>query len=154
MAVSRALRRLLGVRDLEEELSKIALESALAELHRLEHALTTAGEQGRRGRALVNASAGAGALLDRMAGIEETRSSIRLADVLKPRIADMRAKTGALREEFLMKRVERRQAETLIKETETRDALEARRRGQQALDDWYGNRLHRKSSGVEPEEET
>jgi hypothetical protein len=47
------------------------------------------------------------------------------------------------REEFLLKRVERRQAETLIQEIEAREAIEDGRRGQQALDDWYSSRLYR-----------
>jgi hypothetical protein len=42
---------------------------------------------------------------------------------------------------FLAKRVERRQAETLIHEIEAQDAVIAGRRSQQALDDWYLNRL-------------
>jgi len=53
---------------------------------------------------------------------------------------------AALREEFLAKRVERRHAETLIKETEARDTIEAGRRSQQNLDDWFGNRMHRKDA--------
>ena len=40
MAISRGLRRLLRVRNLEEEQSRQALESALGELNRLESALT------------------------------------------------------------------------------------------------------------------
>jgi hypothetical protein len=43
MAVSRALRRLLRIRDLEEEQRRVALESALVELHRLQHSLEAAG---------------------------------------------------------------------------------------------------------------
>ena len=39
MAISRALRRLLRIRNLEEEQSRLAVESALVELRRLEHAL-------------------------------------------------------------------------------------------------------------------
>jgi hypothetical protein len=39
--------------------------------------------------------------------------------------------------------VERRQAETLIAETEAREAIVAGRRGQQSLDDWYSSRLYR-----------
>jgi hypothetical protein len=49
----------------------------------------------------------------------------------------------SLRERFLAKRVDRRQAETLIVETEARDAADQSRRGQQALDDWYRFQLHR-----------
>jgi hypothetical protein len=39
MAVSRALRRLLRIRELEEEQCRLALESTLGELNRLESAL-------------------------------------------------------------------------------------------------------------------
>jgi hypothetical protein len=63
--------------------------------------------------------------------------------VLGPRIAEAELDVLGLREEFLSRRVERRQAETLIEETEALDALDAGRRGQQSLDDWYGNRMHR-----------
>jgi hypothetical protein len=48
-----------------------------------------------------------------------------------------------------MKRVERKQAEALIQETEARDAVEANRHSQQALDDWYRNRLHRVEAEAE-----
>jgi len=60
----------------------------------------------------------------------------------------------ARREDFLGKRVERRQAETLIQETEAQDAVEADRRGQQTLDDWYSSRLYREAAESEPPEST
>jgi hypothetical protein len=47
------------------------------------------------------------------------------------------------RQEFLSKRVERRQAETLIAETEAREAIVDGRRTQQSFDDWYSSRLYR-----------
>jgi flagellar biosynthesis chaperone FliJ len=143
MAVSRALRRLLLIRELEEEQSRLALESASSDLNRLEHALAATSGQARLGRRLVATSASTGELPDRLAGIEETRTAGRRVAVLVPRIADMQLEVAALRQQFLVKRVERRQAEILIKETEARDAIEAGRRSQQALDDWYRNRLHR-----------
>jgi len=62
VAVSRALRRLLRIREIEEEQCKLALESALGELHRLEHALTATSALDRRGRRLVEASAHSGEL--------------------------------------------------------------------------------------------
>jgi hypothetical protein len=92
---------------------------------------------------LVGTSAHSGELPDRLAGLEETRAADRRAAVLVPRIADAELDVVALRQEFLRKRVERRQAETLIRETEARDAVEANRRGQQMLDDWFGNKTHR-----------
>jgi hypothetical protein len=146
MAVSRALRRLLHIRDLEEEQCRVALESASGTLHGLQHALEATGERGRRGRRLIEASAHSGELPDRLAGIEEIRAAERHGVALVPRIADAELDVAALREEFLAKRVERRQAETLIKETEAQDAIEAGRRSQQNLDDWFGNRMHRKDA--------
>jgi hypothetical protein len=146
MVVSRGLRRLLRIRDLEEEQCRLALESATGSLHRLQHALEATVERGRRGRRLLEASVHSGELPDRLAGLEEMRAAARHGAALTPRIADAELDVAALREEFLSKRVERRQAETLIKETEARDAIEAVRRSQQNLDDWFGNRMHRKSA--------
>jgi hypothetical protein len=58
-------------------------------------------------------------------------------------IEDKHVNVDALREEFLAKRVERRQAETLIREIEARGAIESSRRAQQGIDDWFRNRQHR-----------
>jgi flagellar biosynthesis chaperone FliJ len=148
VAVSRALRRLLGVLEIEEDQCKSALESAVGKLAHLERALTATHGRAQRGRLLVHASAQSGELPDRLAGIEETHAAKRRAEALAPRIADARLEVENLRQVFLAKRVECRQAETLIHEAEVRDALEADRRNQQGLDDWYLNRLHaRKHAG-------
>jgi hypothetical protein len=146
MAVSRAMRRLLRIRSLEEEQRHLALESALGELNRLEAALTASRERGRRGRSLVQSSVQTGQLPDRLAGLEETRSAGRQSEVLGERIVAKQDEVTARRQEFLLKRVERRQAETLIEEAEARDATVAERRGQQALDAWFGSRLYREGS--------
>jgi hypothetical protein len=143
MAVSRALRRLLRIRELQEEQSRLALESTLGELHRLEYTLTATVERERRGRSLIQASVQTGELPDRLAGLEETRSAKLHAAALGPRIDGMEEEVTDRREEFLLKRVERRQAETLIQEIEARNAIEDGRHGQQALDDWYSSRMYR-----------
>ena len=49
-----------------------------------------------------------------------------------------------------MKRVERRQAETLIRESEAQEAIETDRRSQQALDNWYSFRQYREGAEAEP----
>ena len=146
MAVSRALRRLLRIRDLEEEQGKIALENALGELSRLENALTAATARDHRGRRLVESSAHSGQLADRIAGIEEVRIAKRHAELLGPRIENKAEEVTERRQAYLEKRVERRQAETLISETEARDAVETNRRSQQGIDDWYRNRLHQNAA--------
>jgi len=142
MTVSRGLRRLLRIRNLEEEQRRLALDSAVVELNRLEEARTAAAERGRRGRGLVRVSAEGGDWVDRLAGLAEQQTALAHAKVLASRIAESELDVAALREEYLNKRVERRQAQALIEEAEARDAQTVTRRGQQSLDEWYGNQLH------------
>jgi hypothetical protein len=144
MIVSRAMRRLLGVLQLEEEQRREALENALGELRLLQQARDQAVERERRGRRLVVAGAESGEIADRLAGLEETRVGARRSAALKPLIAAAQAQVEARRQEFLTKRVERRQAETLLEQAEAQKALVTGRRGQQALDNWHLNRLRRK----------
>jgi flagellar biosynthesis chaperone FliJ len=143
------LRRLLRIRELEEEQNRLALESAMGELLRLEHALTATLDRERRGRRLIGASAQTGEVMDRVAGFEEKRSADCHAVALKPIIEFQAEEVTARREDFLEKRVERRQAETLIQEAEAQEDLDADRRGQQSLDDWYSSRLYREGAGAE-----
>jgi predicted nucleic acid-binding Zn-ribbon protein len=140
MAVSHAMRRLLRVLELEEEQRQIALESAVGELRRLERTLEAAAERERSGRRLLAASVHTGELTDRAAGLEETRAAKRRAAVLRPWIQEAEEEAAELRDAYLSKRVERRQAETLLQAIEAATAKETARRIQQALDDWYLNR--------------
>jgi hypothetical protein len=140
VAVARALRRLLRVLKLEEEQAKGALETALGELRRLEEAKLVARERERSGRELVAASARSGELADRLAGIEEARAARHAAGSLKDRMAAAERQATLRREVYLAKRVERRQAETLIQEAEAHEAREADRRSQQSADEWFLNR--------------
>jgi hypothetical protein len=150
MAVSRAMRRLLRILNLEEEQRQSTLQSALGELKRLERALEAAAVSDRSGRRLVAASAQSGELADRLAGLAEAAAAKRKAAALAPWIKSSEQEVAALRDLYLAKRVERRQAETLIREAEAQDALEAGRRSQQALDDWHLNRLHQAKAQAQP----
>ena len=147
MAVSRALRRLLRIRDLEEEQCRLALETATGELHRLQGALQASIERGRGGRRLIEASAHSGELRDRLAGIEEIHTATRFVDALEPMIVTSEEKVAMRRQEYMEKRIERSQAETLIKESEARELIETNRRDQQYLDDWFSSQLYRR--GIE-----
>ena len=84
--------------------------------------------------------AATGEVVDRIAGIEESRASARRSSALAVRIAEAQEAVEVLRQAFLAKRVERRQTETLIEETEARDQVETERRGQRDLDDWFLSR--------------
>lgn len=143
--MSRTLDRLLAIRQLEERQSRLELESALAEMRRIEKALEFAAERDRGGRCAVMQSAGNGRIDDRLAGLVEIEAAGCHRMALAPRQTQAGQKTAALRVEFLARRVERRQAETLIEEAQVRHAQEADRRGQQGLDDWYGLRCYRET---------
>ncbi|HTX74916.1 MAG TPA: hypothetical protein VMD29_01835 [Terracidiphilus sp.] len=147
MPVSPALRRLLRVRNLEEEQQRLALDAALADLHALEHVLESARARERRGRQRTGTATN---LADRVAALVETQSAARHAAALVLRIAAAQRQASDLRGQFLSKRVERRQAETLIREAEAADALAAGRHAQQDLDDWFGGRTARARSGYTP----
>ena len=137
MPVSRAMRRLLDVLEIQEGECHAAMVSAHTELQRLQLALQCSKERERAGRRLVAASAATGEVADRIAGIEETRTAKRLAAALAPRIAEAEDEVSAQRREYLDKRVERRQTETLIEEAEASEKTKAGRRAQRTLDDWF-----------------
>lgn len=143
MAVSRAMRRLQQVLEIQESECLAAIESARAELTQLEQNLVRSIARERGGRRLAAASATTGEIVDRIAGIEETGSARRLTAALEPRIAEAQAALDATRREFLSKRVERRQTETLIEEAEAAGKVEAARRAQKNLDDWFLSRRAR-----------
>ncbi|HKF46275.1 MAG TPA: hypothetical protein VKB38_02885 [Terracidiphilus sp.] len=140
MPVSGAIRRLLRMRGSIEEQHRTELELAVGELLRLEHALDASRESIRAGRKTVAASARSGDVVDRIAGLVNEGAAQRRAETLVTRIGAAESEAERRRLQYLEKRIERRQAETLIRETEARDALEAGRREQQHLDDWFGSR--------------
>jgi hypothetical protein len=146
MAVSRSLRRLLRIRDLQEEQGRLALESTQGELNRLEDGLKATENQDRRGRRLLDASAWSGELPDRLSGLEDSRTATRFAAVLAPRIEAKRMDVNIRRQEFQSMRVARKQAESLIADAVSEDAIDAGRRSQQGLDDWYSSKLHQAQS--------
>jgi flagellar export protein FliJ len=140
MAVSRAMLRLLHIRELEEEQSRAALEQAVAERNRLEQALRSAGEHEREGRRLVVRSTMTGQVWERFAGLAESRTAEKNSRLLAAQIELAAEEVAALRAELIRKRVERRQAETLVEGARAHQAVENARREQQSLDDWYLNR--------------
>jgi flagellar biosynthesis chaperone FliJ len=137
MAARRVLYRLLQVRQLEEQHLKTELEAQLAELRRLVEAQSSAVERERHGRVLVQESILTGALHDRLAGLEEVRSAKRLYNALSPMIETARREVGELRAQYTTKRIQRRQAETLIEAAKAEHELEASRRDQKALDEGH-----------------
>lgn len=150
MAVSRALKRLLRIRELEEEQSRIALESVLGELHRVEVALTHSGERERMGREMVRASAQSAEPEARQAGLVEMQAAAQTSTWLTARKAEVEKEVIEQREAFLMRQMQRRQAETLVDEAERRQFAESARKEQHALDDWHRTRQSRQDDRRDP----
>jgi flagellar export protein FliJ len=143
MAVSRALRRLLHIREVVEEQRRLALDAALHELGRMEQALAATAKRESRGRRLVSLSARSNEPADRLAGLEQARAAAHHALHLEGRIESASEQVAELREDLLDARVERRQTEALIEGATARESVVAARRGQQALDDWFASRRFR-----------
>jgi hypothetical protein len=146
MAVSRTLRRLLHVRDVEEEQLRMALESAFGELRSLEQARVSFVSRERAGRQLLAASAHTIETADRTAALVEVRFAARCAESLVSRIVAAESIVMHARQAYLAKRIERLQAQTLIEEAQAQDAIESGRSIQRALDDTYGAARHREQS--------
>ncbi len=137
MTVSKAVQRLVRVLGLEEEFRRRELESAQAQLLQLELAANSAVERERHGRRLIASSVQHEQPQDRLAGLAESRAGILQGIALRQWIEDSSKIVDERRTAFLDKRVERRQAETLVEAAEARETVENDRRTQQSLDDWY-----------------
>ena len=140
MPVSRPLQRLLRIREIEEEQCRLALESAAGELHRLEAALAVSNERERKARRLVGAALENGDVTDRVAGKVEGNAARNASAVLRPGIAATESQVAERRGALMQKKVERRQAETLIDERIAVAAVEEIRHEQRGLDDWFRSR--------------
>jgi hypothetical protein len=136
MAVSKTVRRLLQVLDLEEESRRRELETAQAELARLGAESRAAAKQQKDGRLLFALGVRGDELDDRLAGQAEVHDGRRRQNVLQRYIQELTQVVEALRAAFLEKRVEKKQAESLVKAAEARELLEKDRRNQQSLDSW------------------
>jgi len=147
MTESRSLKQLLRIRALEEEQSRALLEAALGELHRMEASLVLNQQREVRGRRLVAQShrrAGDEIQgIDRRAGIEESVAARRSIAAITPRVEVQKQVVEEMRRIFLARRVDRRQAETLIVEAAARAEVESSRRAQRTMDDWFGARISR-----------
>lgn len=134
MAASKALKRLLRVRGLEEEQQRGALESALAELRRMEAAMQDCLLRQRRGREQMGLAED---VAGRMAGRVEFLTAQKRASVLAARRVEAERAATKLRQAYLEKRIERRQAETLVDEARSQEQLALGHRAQQSLDEWH-----------------
>lgn len=151
MQVSPALKRLHSVRKLEEHQRQLEFTAAKADLDRLRSMLDRAHRRLRMARSLVSASIAGGALEDRLTAIEETVALDKLAKLLVEKINEADQRLAQVRAQFLSKRIERRQVETLLLAAQTEFDNDQRRKSQLSLDEWHRFRqtAARRQSGSE-----
>ncbi len=140
MKSKHPLDRLLRLRSLLEDVSRVELESRLQELGQIEDALarlrTTAGTMRRQS----------------FAGVAQARSEDRLeAEVIGEWVVwesgafekagqKKTAEVDAAKEIYLERRKERRQVSSVIEAGDAVATMERNRREQRELDDWFGQR--------------
>ena len=140
MAEKRVLARLLRLRELEEELSRQSLELAVTERRQVQREMEAARSCEVQGRANFVGGLGEADSAGRVGGTLEMEFARRRQLALRPLMDAADERVSRQREEFLHRRMERRQVETLVANQRTAADVEAGRRAQQMLDDWYGRR--------------
>ena len=143
MPVSKAIRHLLRIRQIGEDNARAELESAVAELNARETALMRNMARARDGRRLVAESVASANQDNRIVGMNEQVIAAQHANSLQRRVDDARGRAEALRQEYLVARTNRRQAEVLIENAAAQDELDLRRHAQQDLDTWHRDRSRR-----------
>jgi len=140
MSIKPVLARLLRLRGLEEEQSRLELENTAAALGRVEQERAAVTRRQAMGRRVF------------VTGIEQSDNRCRPAAVIEMELAqrqraqvDLRltaieSEVERQRDEFLERRTRRQQVETLVDAARAESEVTAARRAQQMLDDWYGRR--------------
>lgn len=137
MPVSAGLKRLLRIREMQEEQSGASLENALRELAQLQAALAIARQAAVNARKTVSQSARAGDRTGRVVGLQETRIAEGYRAAVIHRIADAEERLDKLRKDHLAIRLQRKQAETLAGNIVDADSRCAARKSQHDLDQWF-----------------
>jgi hypothetical protein len=131
------LRRLCEIRRIEEQIQASFLESAKAELLQIDTALEEAYIRKRTGQALAKDGIRNGRAADRVTGFEEIAGATRISQFLTTRKVLAEKYVVKVREEYLLKRAERCQVESLLRKEAERELYAVQKRSQSALDEWY-----------------
>jgi flagellar export protein FliJ len=145
MAKGRVLNRLLRLRELEEELSRVQLEAAVGDRNRVAGELAVVVQRQAHGRKSFAAWAGDPDTAGRTGAMIAMEQARKQRTRIEPRLEAAEREVIRQREEFLAHRTERRQVETLVDEQQATMREETARRAQQMLDDWYGRRSPRQA---------
>jgi len=137
VSATTRLKRLCELRRLEERNEACLLGSAAASLQRLDDALKHERVRKEQGRILIGRSVGSGETEDRIAGLEEIAGATRKTGILMGRMQRAQENVRRVRERYLGKRTELRQAEALLRAAVENESNAALRRSQAELDEWH-----------------
>ena len=143
MAKRRVLQRLLRLRELEEELSRLELEAAVGERNRVAGELAAAVKRHAHGREVFAAAIGEPDTAGRTGAVMAMEQARKQRIRVEPRLETADREVVRQREEFLTRRTGRRQVETLVDREQLAAQEAVSHRAQQMLDDWYGRRSTR-----------
>jgi flagellar biosynthesis chaperone FliJ len=149
MAAKQGLNRLLRVRQLEEELSRVELEVAVGDRNRMGEELASVAQRQAAGRRDLVRGIMERDTAGRAGSVIEVEQARRLQLRMEPRLEAAEDEVARQREEFLARKRDRRQVETLVDEQQRIAREAAGRRAQQMLDDWYGRRSQIKNRPTE-----
>ena len=141
MSAPKKLTRLLRLRKLEEEQQRVVLELAVAESNRLQQYRELAIEQLSRGKQEFIKAIEQDASASRETALVEVEHAAEQRDGIEARLITTNSAVIHQRAEYLERRTVRQQVEQLLEAASKAREIEAGRRAQQMLDDWYGQRI-------------
>jgi flagellar biosynthesis chaperone FliJ len=154
MSGGRVLQRLLRLRELQEEQSRVELEAAVSNRNRVVEELAAAMRRQAQGRTIFVAGICGQDAKGRAAGMVEMEQYGKQRPAIEERLKVADAELARRREEFLAHRTARRQVETLVSAEQAALKEEMSRRAQQTLDDWYGRRTNRQPDRIPKEDDS
>jgi len=141
------LNRLLRLRTLLEDISRVELEVRLQELTQIEGVLTRSQEIGRAMRQRSFLSIAKDEIASRLQAAAVTEWVAREQDIFEKMHQRKVAEVAAAKSTYLDRRKDSRQVGNVIETRESAMAIERSRREQREIDDWFGQRSQSKREG-------
>ena len=140
MRAPRFLARLLRIRELEEERSRLELEAAVREQNRIASALEEAVRHEAQARRDFASGVSDMDAAGRAAAVIEMERSRRQQDFFELMLNSVESEVIRRRREFRTCQTEKEQVEELLHKEKANLQEKADRRVHQLLDDWYARR--------------
>jgi len=136
--MNHSLSRLLRLRVLLEDVSRVELEARLQELTQIESALVQSKNIGSAMRQQKFSSIAQSQIADWLEAQAVGDWVTRELGMLEKMSGNKRAEVIDAQAGYLLRRKERRQVESVMEARRSARAIEQSRREQRALDDWFG----------------